>query len=135
MSSVKKSFNLKKLATNRRKIVKYFQKIWQSFSIFVIKNILQLDEKEHLKLRREMDIRYTNAGGGGGGRSKREGIYVYLCLIHFTLQQELTQHCEAVILPSKKKEKEIYKCNLQEKSRTRMSHVFLEMLLENGKEI
>ena len=52
-----------------------------------------------------MDIRYTNAGGGGWERSKREGIYVYLCLIHFTVQQELTQHCEAVILPSKKKKK------------------------------
>ena len=54
-------------------------------SVSVIKSILQLDEKEHLKLRREMDIRYMNAGGLGG--SKREGIYVYLWLIHFIVQK------------------------------------------------
>ena len=37
-------------------------------------------------------------GGGVGGRSKREGIYVYIELIPFVVQQNLTQHCKAVIL-------------------------------------
>ena len=33
-----------------------------------------------------------------GGRSPREGIYAYIPLIHFTVQQKLTQYCEATIL-------------------------------------
>ena len=37
-------------------------------------------------------------GGGVGGRSKREGIYVNIELIHFTVQQKLTHHCKAIIL-------------------------------------
>ena len=36
--------------------------------------------------------------GGVGGRSKREGIYVYISLIHFTVEQKLTQHDKAIIL-------------------------------------
>ena len=39
-------------------------------------------------------------GGGVGERLKREGIYVCLWLIHIVVQQKLTQHCEAVILPT-----------------------------------
>ena len=35
-----------------------------------------------------------------GGRLKREGIHVCLWLIHIVVQQKLTQHCEAVILPT-----------------------------------
>ena len=38
-----------------------------------------------------------------GGKSKKEGIYVYIWLIHFILQQKLTQHCKATILQLKKK--------------------------------
>ena len=34
-------------------------------------------------------------GSGVGGRSKREEIYVYIWLIHFVVQQKLTQHCKA----------------------------------------
>ena len=41
--------------------------------------------------------------GWGGGRSQREGIYIYIELIHFIVQQELTQHCKAIILQFKKK--------------------------------
>jgi hypothetical protein len=37
-----------------------------------------------------------------GGRSKREVIYVYIYLIHFTLEQKLTKHCKAIILQFKK---------------------------------
>ena len=43
-------------------------------------------------------------GGGLGGRSKREGIYVYIYLIHFIVQQKLTQHGKATI-PSPKNPK------------------------------
>ena len=39
----------------------------------------------------------------GGGRSKREGIYVYIHLIHFVVQQKLTQHCRVTIPQFKKK--------------------------------
>ena len=35
--------------------------------------------------------------GGGGRRLEREGIYVYLRLIHVAVQQKLTQHCKAII--------------------------------------
>ena len=46
------------------------------------------------------------AGGlGVGGRPEREGMYVHLQLIHFVVQQKLTQHCKAVILQLKKKKK------------------------------
>ena len=37
-----------------------------------------------------------------GGRQMQEGgdmgIYVYVKLIHFVIQQKLTQHCKAIIL-------------------------------------
>jgi len=36
-------------------------------------------------------------GAGVGGRPKRKGIYVYTLLIHFVVQQTLTQHCKATI--------------------------------------
>ena len=37
-----------------------------------------------------------------GGRSKREGIYIHIELIHFALQQKLTQYCKAIIFHLKK---------------------------------
>lgn len=40
----------------------------------------------------------------GRGEAEEEGIYVYVWLIHFTVQQELTQHCKATILQLKKME-------------------------------
>jgi len=39
--------------------------------------------------------------GEVGGRLKREGIYVYLELIHIVVQQKLTQHCKVIILQLK----------------------------------
>ena len=41
--------------------------------------------------------------GMGRGRSKREEIAVYLWLIHFVVQQKLTQHCKATIPQLKKR--------------------------------
>ena len=35
---------------------------------------------------------------GKEGRSQREGIYVYISLIHFIAQQKVTQHCKAIAL-------------------------------------
>ena len=35
--------------------------------------------------------------GRVGGRLKEEGIYVSLQLIHFVVQQKLTQQCKAII--------------------------------------
>ena len=40
-----------------------------------------------------------------GRESKKEGIYVYVPLIHFAVQHKLTQHCKATILQLKKKKK------------------------------
>ena len=33
-----------------------------------------------------------------GRKSKKQGIYIYMYLIHFVVQQKLTQHCTATIL-------------------------------------
>ena len=38
-----------------------------------------------------------------GRKFQREGIYVYLWLLHFVVQQKLIQHCKAIILQLKKK--------------------------------
>ena len=40
-------------------------------------------------------------GGVVGGRLKRQGICVYLWLIHVVVQWKLTQHCGAIILQLK----------------------------------
>ena len=40
-----------------------------------------------------------------GGRLKREGKCVYLWLIHVVVWQKLAQHCKAIILQLKKKNK------------------------------
>ena len=45
-------------------------------------------------------------GGGGEREVQREGIYVYIQLIRFIVQQKLTQHCKAATVtttPLKKK--------------------------------
>ena len=36
-------------------------------------------------------------GVGVGGKLKREGIYVYIWVIHIVVQQKLTQHYKAII--------------------------------------
>ena len=51
-------------------------------------------------------------GMGGGGKSQREGMCVGVWLIHFAVQQRLTQHCKAIILQLKKKIK--YKWDILE---------------------
>ena len=53
----------------------------------------------------------TQRGGMGkalGRRLKKDGIYVYIQLIHFVVQQKLTQHCKAIILQWGGKKKEFY---------------------------
>ena len=37
-------------------------------------------------------------GGGDGRKSKRDGIYVYIQLIYFIVQEKLMQHCKATVL-------------------------------------
>ena len=46
---------------------------------------------------------------GVAGRSRREGICVYIQLFHFIVQQKLTWHCKAIILQLKNK----YECKFQ----------------------
>ena len=43
--------------------------------------------------------------GSMGGRLEKEGIYIYLWLIHVVVQQKLTQHYKAIILQFKKNTK------------------------------
>jgi len=40
-------------------------------------------------------------GRGRGGRLKREGIYVYIELIHTLVWQKPTPHCKAIFLQLK----------------------------------
>ena len=42
-----------------------------------------------------------------GKKSKKEEIYEYVWLIHFAIQQKLTQQCKATILQSKQQQKNI----------------------------
>ena len=44
--------------------------------------------------------------GAEGRRFQKEGIYVYIYLIHFTVKQTLTQHYKAIILQFKNKTKQ-----------------------------
>ena len=54
-----------------------------------------------------------------GGRLNREGTYVYIWLINFVVQQKLAQHCEAIILQFKKRDREKKKKEFEE-SRNRV---------------
>ena len=47
------------------------------------------------------DLRWVEWGHRVGRRSKREGIYVYIQLIYFVVQQKLTQHCKAIMFQYK----------------------------------
>ena len=52
----------------------------------------------------------TYRGGMGwevGGRFQREGIYVYLWLIHVDVWQKPTQHCKAITLQLKMHNKKL----------------------------
>ena len=42
------------------------------------------------------DLEGRPGAGSGGGRSKREGMYVYEELVHFTVEQKLTRRCKAI---------------------------------------
>ena len=43
------------------------------------------------------DLEGWDGGNGVERRSKRARIYVFTWLIHFVVQQKLTQHCKAII--------------------------------------
>ena len=47
-----------------------------------------------------------------GGKSKEEGIYVYIQLIHFFVEGKLTQHCKTTILQLKKKKRDQKKAHI-----------------------
>ena len=53
------------------------------------------------------DLEGWDWGGRIGGRFKRQRTYVYTKLIHVVVQQELTQHCRAIIFQFKKKRNRI----------------------------
>ena len=46
--------------------------------------------------------------GVWGSEGLQEGIYVYTQLIHFVVQQKLSQHCKAIILQLKKKKTTVW---------------------------
>ena len=43
-----------------------------------------------------------------GRKSKKEGIFLYVQLSHFAVQQKLTQHCKATIFQKGLKKKKVY---------------------------
>ena len=51
-----------------------------------------------------------------GGRSMREGVYAYTQLIHYIVQQKLTQHWKEIILQWEKKKKPIAYYNRYKKN-------------------
>ena len=57
--------------------------------------------------------------GAMGGRLKGEGIYVYIQLIYFVVQQKLLQHCKAIMLHKKKRG--------AENSVIKINHIFIEI--------
>ena len=59
-----------------------------------------------------------------GGRFKREGIYVYLWLIHVEVQQKTTKFCKAIILQFKNKliKKIKYMCHYLTESAVMIFH-------------
>ena len=58
-------------------------------------------EKLLCNTRRSTQRSVTTSRGGVARRFKREGIHVYLCLIHVAVRQKPTQHCKAIILQLK----------------------------------
>ena len=57
-------------------------------------------KKKKAQEARLCDLDGWNGGGRGvgmAGRPKREGVYVNLQLIHFTVPRELTKHCETTM--------------------------------------
>ena len=64
------------------------------------------------------------------GRFKREGLYVYLWLIHVHVWQKPTQHCKAIILQLKIKKK-----NLRQKSETRFTSYFSPLVSRDSEMI
>ena len=77
----------------------YQQKQWNSqesyTELIISKNLSQLRKYLTYRggMRREM-----------GGRFKREGIYVYLWLIHVEVWQKTTKFCKAIIFQLKNKQ-------------------------------
>ena len=45
----------------------------------------------------KMKTQIRKGRGRVGRRSKREGMYVYIELIHFIAQQKLTKHCKETV--------------------------------------
>ena len=62
------------------------------------------------KLKQELCINLE--GWDGGGSFKREGIYVYLWLIHVEVWQRTAEFCRAIILQLKKKKINLKKSHL-----------------------
>ena len=51
-----------------------------------------------------------------GGKSNEEGMCVYMRLIHFAVEQKLTQLCKVTILLKTKKKKKDFQTKLKKKS-------------------
>jgi len=67
---------------------------------------------------------YQPRGVGWGG--EREGIYVYLWLIHVEIWQKTTKFCKAIILQLKNKyiKKNILESIIMEKEKTKQNKTF-----------
>ena len=64
--------------------------------------ICKIDSQQEFAMAKKLK-QGPGVGGGRmerkmGGNFKREGIYVYLCLIHVEVWQKTTKFCKAIIL-------------------------------------
>ena len=55
------------------------------------------------KLKQGLCMNLEGWDGEGDGRFKREGVYVYLRLIHVEVEWKITKFCKAIILQQKNK--------------------------------
>ena len=63
---------------------------------------------EHAVYRRELCDDLDGWAGCGRGPRRRGYLYMYMELIHFVVQQKLTQHCKTTILQIFLKKKNFY---------------------------
>ena len=65
-----------------------------------------------VQIRNSVTMNRVGIGWEVGERFKREGAYVYLCLIHVDTQQKQTKYCKTIILQLKLKKKHKYYCRI-----------------------
>ena len=68
-----------------------------------------------------------------GGRFKREGIYVYLSLIHVEFSQKTTEFCKAIILQKRSLKKRKITQKEKKLCRENIKYTFIKDLYFHGR--